>query len=99
MPVGGVRVGKRPNDAVEGQPPGDLRIFDHIFAVIKIDERVMKRLSENEPGYSGEEKTEADNRPAVIPSGCFRCDDFFVRSLAHSLFVSVQDTAASPTIE
>ena len=47
MPVGGMRMGKRPHDRRKCQAARDLRVLIHIVAIIEIDELEMTGLAEN----------------------------------------------------
>ena len=61
-----VDMGKRPDDPLECQTPGDLRIFIHIQVVVVVDELVTQRLAENQPDNRRQKKADPGDQPAVI---------------------------------
>jgi hypothetical protein len=55
-----------PDNSFECQAPGNLGVFEHIFAVIIIDELVAKRLAKDQPCNCGNENTGADDHPTIV---------------------------------
>lgn len=59
-------MGEGPDNSFERQTAGDLRVSEHIFAVIIVKELVAKRLAKDQPRNGGQEKTNAEGHPMVV---------------------------------
>ena len=57
-----------PDNSLERQTAGDLRVFEHIFPVIVINELVANGLAEDQPGNCGKENTDAEDYPTIVQS-------------------------------
>ena len=62
-------MGEGPDNSFKRQTPGDLRVFEHIFAVIIINELVVKRLTKDQPRNCGQENTDAEDHPTIVQTG------------------------------
>lgn len=58
-------MGEGPANSFERQTPGNLRVFEYIFAVIIINELVAKRLPKDQPCNCGQENTNAEDHPTI----------------------------------
>ena len=65
-----MNVGERPGDSLERQPAGDFGVLEHVVDVIEVDELVVKRLAEDQPGNCGEENANPEDQPAVLRTSC-----------------------------
>ena len=63
-----MHVSEGPNNSLECEAPGHLRVLDHVIAIIIIGELVVKRLTEDQPCNCGKEDTDAEDHPMIIES-------------------------------
>ena len=66
VPVGGVDLGKRPDNPLERQSPGNFRVFIHVIIVVVIDKVMPQRLAEDQPCDHRQKNADRENRPAII---------------------------------
>ena len=69
MPVGGVDMGKCPDDPLERQTPGNFRVFIYVKVVVVVDKLVTQCLAENHPNNRRQKNADPGDQPAVIQPG------------------------------
>ncbi len=62
MPIAGMNVSESPGNSVECQTDDDLRIFVDIGVVVVINELVMERLTEDDPGKRDQSDADRSDR-------------------------------------
>ena len=72
VPVGGMDMGKCPDDPLERQALGDHRIIIHVILVVVVNKLVSQRLAENGKRDRGQHKAKGRHRPALIFLGDHR---------------------------
>jgi hypothetical protein len=81
MPVGGMQMRERPDDARQRQTSRDLRVLIYIVAIIEIDELEVKGLAEDYPRYRDQKNADAEKRPAIARSNRLNDSGFSLTDL------------------
>lgn len=66
MPVAGMDISKGPRNSMESETGGDFRVFVDVPIVVVIEEIVMQRLPENEPGKRDQSYANCNDPPLVV---------------------------------
>jgi len=66
VPVLGMNVGERPQDASPGQARAHVRVVEHVKRIVIIDKLMAKSLAEHRPRDRNQKTADAEQRPARV---------------------------------